>query len=40
MKFNVVDNMMAALISVANEVYRVQWKAKEKKFNVMGLWKW
>jgi Ser/Thr protein kinase RdoA (MazF antagonist) len=38
MKYD-VDNLMAALRSIENEVYRVQQKVKEQQLTLMGIWK-
>jgi Ser/Thr protein kinase RdoA (MazF antagonist) len=34
-----VDNMMAALSSIENEVYMVQQKAKKQQLTLMDTWK-
>jgi hypothetical protein len=39
MKFDVNDNMMAALSSIENEVFRVQQKAKKQQLTLMDMWK-
>jgi hypothetical protein len=39
MKFDVNDNMMAALSSIENEVYKVQQKAKKQQLTLMDMWK-
>jgi hypothetical protein len=39
MKFDVDNNMMAALSSTKNEVYRVQQKAKQQQITLMDMWK-
>jgi hypothetical protein len=39
MRFNVVSNMMAALSSIENKVYRVQQKVEKQKLTLMDMWK-
>jgi hypothetical protein len=39
MKFDVGDNMVAALSSIENEVYRVQQKVKKQQLTLMDMWK-
>jgi hypothetical protein len=39
MKFDVDDNTMAALSSIENKVYRVQYKAKKQQLTLMDMWK-
>jgi hypothetical protein len=38
MKFD-VENMMAALSSIENQVYRVQQKAEKQQLTLMDMWK-
>jgi hypothetical protein len=37
MRFDVNDNMMAAIISTENKVYRVQQKVKKQKLNLIDI---
>jgi hypothetical protein len=39
MKFDVSDNIMAALSSIENEVYRVQHRAEKQQLTLMDMWK-
>jgi hypothetical protein len=39
MKFDVDDNMIAALSNIKKEVYWVQQKAKKQQLTLMDMWK-